>query len=100
MQTKIPCVIVRDCTSRAPFFHLSDLPADTATRDAMLLSVMGSPHEIQFDGIGGSHSVTANELDADFIDGKQELRRAALIRTARRIFEGKVHVPKAVWAGK
>ena len=25
----------------------------------MLLSVMGSPHEIQVDGIGGSHSVTS-----------------------------------------
>ena len=59
MQTKIPCVIMRGGTSRGPFFHLSDLPADTFTRDAVLLSVMGSPHEIQVDGIGGSHSVTS-----------------------------------------
>ena len=59
MQTKIPCVIMRGGTSRGPFFHLSDLPADTATRDAVLLAVMGSPHEIQVDGIGGSHSVTS-----------------------------------------
>ena len=59
MQTKIPCVIMRGGTSRGPFFHLSDLPGDTATRDAVLLSVMGSPHEIQVDGIGGSHSVTS-----------------------------------------
>ena len=59
MQTKIPCVVMRGGTSRGPFFHLADLPADTATRDAVLLSVMGSPHEIQVDGIGGSHSVTS-----------------------------------------
>jgi 2-methylaconitate cis-trans-isomerase PrpF len=59
MQTKIPCVIMRGGTSRGPFFHLSDLPADTKIRDAVLLSVMGSPHEIQVDGIGGSHSVTS-----------------------------------------
>ena len=59
MQTKIPCVIMRGGTSRGPFFHLADLPADSATRDAVLLSVMGSPHEIQVDGIGGSHSVTS-----------------------------------------
>ena len=39
MQTKIPCVIMRGGTSRGPFFHLSDLPSDTATRDAVLLSV-------------------------------------------------------------
>lgn len=50
---------MRGGTSRGPFFRLSDLPADPATRDAVLLSVMGSPHEIQVDGIGGSHSVTS-----------------------------------------
>jgi 4-oxalomesaconate tautomerase len=59
MQTKIPCVIMRGGTSRGPFFKLSDLPTDIPTRDAVLLSVMGSPHEIQVDGIGGSHSVTS-----------------------------------------
>jgi 2-methylaconitate cis-trans-isomerase PrpF len=42
----------------------------------------------------------AIDLDADFRDGKQELRRAALVRTARRIFEGNLFVPRAVWAGK
>ena len=59
MQTKIPCVIMRGGTSRGPFFKLSDLPVDIPTRDAVLLSVMGSPHQIQIDGIGGSHSVTS-----------------------------------------
>ena len=59
MQTRIPCVIMRGGTSRGPFFKLSDLPTDVATRDAVLLSVMGSPHQIQIDGIGGSHSVTS-----------------------------------------
>ena len=59
MQTKIPCVIMRGGTSRGPFFKLSDLPADVPTRDAVLLSVMGSPHQIQVDGIGGAHSVTS-----------------------------------------
>ena len=41
----------------------------------------------------------AIDLDADFHDGKEVLRRAALIRTARRIFEGMVNVPRAAWAG-
>ena len=59
MQTKIPCVIMRGGTSRGPFFHTSDLPADVPTRDAVLLSVMGSPHEYQVDGIGGAVSVTS-----------------------------------------
>ena len=59
MQTAIPCVLMRGGTSRGPFLLTSDLPADTATRDAVLLAIMGSPHEIQIDGIGGSHSVTS-----------------------------------------
>ena len=73
MQTKIPCVVMRGGTSRGPFLLTADLPADTATRDAVLLAIMGSPHEIQIDGIGGSHSVTSkvamisksNRADAD-----------------------------------
>jgi hypothetical protein len=39
------------------------------------------------------------DLDVDFTGGRQELRRAALVRTARRIFEGNVCVPEKVWAG-
>lgn len=42
----------------------------------------------------------AIDLDADFRDGKQALRRAALVRTARRIFEGNVLVPRQIWGGK
>jgi 4-oxalomesaconate tautomerase len=42
----------------------------------------------------------AIDFDADFTGGKQELRRAALIRTARRIFEGHVLVPESTWPGK
>ena len=59
MQPMIPCVIRRGGPSRGPFFHMADLPSDTPTGGAVLLSVMGSPHEIQVDGIGGSHSVTS-----------------------------------------
>jgi 4-oxalomesaconate tautomerase len=40
------------------------------------------------------------DLDADLSTGNERLRRAALIRTARRIFEGRVFVPTQVWAGR
>ena len=83
MQTKIPCVIMRGGTSRGPFFRLDDLPADTATRDAVLLAVMGSPHEIQVDGIGGAHSVTSKvamiskstraDADVDYLFAQVEI---------------------------
>lgn len=42
----------------------------------------------------------AIDLDVDFTHGRQEMRRAALIRTARRIFEGNVLVPEHVWTGE
>jgi 4-oxalomesaconate tautomerase len=59
MQRKIPCVMMRGGTSRGPYFLRSDLPADAARRDAVLLSVMGSPHALQIDGIGGANSLTS-----------------------------------------
>jgi len=53
--TRIPCVLMRGGTSKGPFFLASDLPADAETRDKVLLSVMGSPHVLQVDGIGGAY---------------------------------------------
>lgn len=56
---KIPCVLMRGGTSRGPYFLASDLPADIAERDRVLLSVMGSGHKLQIDGIGGGNPVTS-----------------------------------------
>jgi 4-oxalomesaconate tautomerase len=50
---------MRGGTSRGPFFKASDLPADTATRDRVLLAVMGSPDKRQIDGLGGAHPLTS-----------------------------------------
>src|SRR6266446_5309514 len=55
----IPCVLMRGGTSRGPYFLASDLPADTAARDDVLLQVMGAGHELQVDGIGGGHPLTS-----------------------------------------
>ena len=59
MQTPIPCYFMRGGTSRGPFFVASDLPADVATRDRVLLAVMGSPDRRQIDGLGGAHPLTS-----------------------------------------
>ena len=59
MQRSIPCLFMRGGTSRGPFFLESDLPADPAQRDAVLLSVMGSPDARQIDGLGGADSLTS-----------------------------------------
>jgi 4-oxalomesaconate tautomerase len=59
MQTAIPCFFMRGGTSRGPFFRASDLPADLATRNRVLLAVMGSPDKRQIDGLGGAHPLTS-----------------------------------------
>lgn len=59
MQRAIPCLFMRGGTSRGPFFLESDLPADTATRDRVLLAAMGSPDRRQIDGLGGANPLTS-----------------------------------------
>ncbi|MFJ7354085.1 4-oxalomesaconate tautomerase [Phyllobacterium sp. NPDC097923] len=56
---RIPCVLMRGGTSKGPFFLASDLPSDPQQRDQILLSVMGSGHPLQIDGIGGGNPVTS-----------------------------------------
>ena len=51
-ETAIPCMLMRGGTSKGPFFLKTDLPTDTATRDRVLLAVMGSPDVRQIDGSG------------------------------------------------
>lgn len=56
---RVPCVLMRGGTSRGPFFHEADIPADIKARDEFLLTVMGSPHQLQVDGIGGANPLTS-----------------------------------------
>jgi 4-oxalomesaconate tautomerase len=55
----IDCMMFRGGTSKGAYFLASDLPADVAERDRILLSVMGSPDARQVDGIGGAHPLTS-----------------------------------------
>lgn len=59
MLRAIPCSVYRGGTSKGLYFLKSDLPADTATRDAVLLAAMGSPDARQIDGMGGAHPLTS-----------------------------------------
>ncbi len=59
MQQTIPCTLMRGGTSKGPFFLASDLPADTAARDRVLLAIMGSPDARQIDGLGGADTLTS-----------------------------------------
>ena len=58
-QTAIRCVMMRGGTSKGAYFVASDLPADLALRDRVLLAAFGSPDNRQIDGIGGAHPLTS-----------------------------------------
>lgn len=59
MSEGIRCLWMRGGTSKGAYFLSGDLPADPATRDALLLRVMGSPDPRQIDGIGGADPLTS-----------------------------------------
>ncbi|MFZ2099814.1 MAG: PrpF domain-containing protein, partial [Oricola sp.] len=59
MSDGVRCMWLRGGTSKGGYFLASDLPADTAARDAFLLRVMGSPDPRQIDGMGGSDPLTS-----------------------------------------
>jgi 4-oxalomesaconate tautomerase len=87
----IPCLFMRGGTSRGPFFKASDLPADVATRDRVLLAAMGSPDLRQIDGLGGADTLTSKVaivsrstrpgVDLDYLFAQVDIKRP-LVDTA------------------
>ncbi len=57
-QTAIPYLFLRGGTSRGPYFNRAELPDDRETLAKVLLSVIGSGHPLNIDGIGGGAAVT------------------------------------------
>jgi 4-oxalomesaconate tautomerase len=59
MSDGIRCMWMRGGTSKGGYFLASDLPADPAARDDLLLRIMGSPDPRQIDGMGGADPLTS-----------------------------------------
>ena len=57
-QKSIPFLLMRGGSSRGPFFNRSDLPADLDELSDVLISVTGSGHPLNIDGVGGGNAVT------------------------------------------
>ena len=55
----LPFVLMRGGTSKAVFLRADALPPDTEQRDAMILSLFGSPDPRQVDGLGGADLLTS-----------------------------------------
>ena len=55
----VRCMWMRGGTSKGGYFLADDLPSDVAARDALLLSIMGSPDPRQIDGMGGADPLTS-----------------------------------------
>ena len=59
MLSAIPCTLMRGGTSKGLYFHVDALPRDSASRNRLLLTAMGSPDVRQIDGVGGAHPLTS-----------------------------------------
>jgi hypothetical protein len=89
-QLRIPAVYMRGGTSKGVFFLAQDLPADTETRDRLLLRVIGSPDRYgkHIDGMGGASSSTSKVVilsrserkgcDVDYLFGQVAVDRPVI----------------------
>jgi probable AcnD-accessory protein PrpF len=89
-QSRIPAVYMRGGTSKGVFFRKEDLPSDPATRDRLLLRVIGSPDPYgkQIDGMGGATSSTSKvvilsksarpDCDVDYLFGQVAIDRPVI----------------------
>ncbi|MGR3661186.1 MAG: 4-oxalomesaconate tautomerase [Paracoccaceae bacterium] len=59
MSDGVTCMWMRGGTSKGGYFLAADLPQDIATRDRLLLGIMGSPDPRQIDGMGGADPLTS-----------------------------------------
>ena len=57
-QTAIPYLFLRGGSSRGPYMNRADLPQDLETLSKVLVSLVGSGHPFNIDGIGGGTAVT------------------------------------------
>ena len=65
--------------------------------DDPTLQNASGPRELEVEHPSGFFTV---DLDVTLADGQLEVRRSALLRTARLLMRGDVFVPTAVWGGR
>jgi 4-oxalomesaconate tautomerase len=81
-------MVLRGGISKGAYFLADDLPANPAARDALILSIIGSPDPRQIDSIGGAHPLTTKvavvsrsnrtDCDVDFLFGQVVVNEARI----------------------
>jgi methylitaconate Delta-isomerase len=56
---RIRAALIRGGTSKGVFLLASDLPADSAVRDRVILAIFGTPDQRQINGMGGGDPLTS-----------------------------------------
>ncbi|MCX6630040.1 MAG: hypothetical protein NTW28_20680 [Candidatus Solibacter sp.] len=56
---RIRAAVIRGGTSKGVFLLASDLPADPAVRDRVILAIFGTPDQRQINGLGGGDPLTS-----------------------------------------
>ena len=77
MSEGIPAMLMRGGTSKGLYFLKEDIPNDIAKREDFLLSVFGSPDNLQINGVGGGNPLTSkvaivskskrSDIDVDYL---------------------------------
>ncbi len=85
-QIMVKAVIARGGNSRGVYLLRSQLPADTALRDKIILAIFGSPDIREIDGMGGANVLTSKvailgpptrpDADIDYTFGQVSLNEA------------------------
>ena len=91
MKHELRCMMMRGGTSKGVYLLASDVPENTAERDALLLRIMGSPDPRQIDGLGGADSLTSkvaiiskstkNDADIEFLFAQVSVDKALVDTT-------------------
>ncbi|MDR3564094.1 MAG: PrpF domain-containing protein [Negativicutes bacterium] len=85
---KIPAVIIRGGTSKGVYLMAADLPSEPELRDAVILSIFGSPDGRQINGLGGADPLTSKvaiiapstreNVDVDYTFGYVGIQEASV----------------------
>lgn len=84
----VSCAVVRGGTTKGLFINTDELPCDKTQRDALILTLMGSPDLRQINGLGGGDPLTSKvalisaskepDVDLEYLSGEVGIDEAVI----------------------